>query len=107
MTRHPLLLIWAFAFLAGGCSVLGRTSGGDEVGPGGVDRAFHKAYYEAQLAKIKGDRAGAKEAFLACLDRDPEAAVVHFELSRLEQEDAQWQAARAAVDRAVELDGEV
>ena len=52
---------------------------------GGVDQAFHKAFYNAQVAKLKGDRAGAKEALLSCLDADPTEAAVHYELARLER----------------------
>ena len=101
MSRLTPLLLFCLALTAGGCAVLGGAGSTADSGMGGVDKAFHDAYYDAQVAKLKGDRAGAKEALLACLDRDPAAAVVHFELARLERQDGQWDAARSAVDKAV------
>lgn len=106
MSRLTPFLLFCLALTAGGCAVLGGAGSTDDSGMGGVDKAFHDAYYDAQVAKLKGDRAGAKEALLACLDRDPAAAVVHFELARLERQDGQWDAARSAVDKAVALDGD-
>ena len=93
------------AFL-GGCGVLGKTRNTASEGLGAVDGAFHSSYYKAQVAKVKGDQSGAREALLACLDADPESAVVHFELARIERKEGQWTAAMNAVERAVELDGE-
>ena len=72
---------------------------------GGVDQAFHKAFYNAQVAKLKGDRAGAKEALLSCLDADPTEAAVHYELARLERESENWSGAYAAILEANALDG--
>jgi len=89
-----------------GCSLLGGVAESEEAGLGTVDRDFHAAYYEAQTAKVKGDRVGAREALLACLDADPDAAIVHFELARIERMDGQWAAAMSAVERAVTLDGD-
>ena len=40
------------------------------------------------------------------LDADPAAAVVHYELARLERSEEQWSAARSAIDQAVTLDPE-
>ncbi len=103
--KHPhSLLLLGLALTLGGCAILGKTGTSSDEGGGGVNSAFHAAYYSAQLAKIKGDRSGAKEALLACLDADPTADVVHYELARLEREDGQWDAARAAVDQALALD---
>lgn len=103
--KHPhSLLLLGLALTLGGCAILGKTGTSSDAGGGGVNSAFHAAYYSAQLAKIKGDRSGAKEALLACLDADPTADVVHYELARLEREDGQWDAARAAVDQALALD---
>ncbi|MED5336085.1 MAG: hypothetical protein VX880_07195, partial [Bacteroidota bacterium] len=59
------------ALVLSGCAVLGGVEKGGDAGMGGVDQAFHKAFYNAQVAKLKGDRAGAKEALLSCLDADP------------------------------------
>ena len=73
-------------------------------GLGAVDGDFHSAYYKAQVAKVKGDQSGAREALLSCLDADPESAVVHFELARIERIEGQWTAAMSAVERAVALD---
>lgn len=108
MTRTlPLLLALASLPLIQGCGVLGgaRNAGGDGA-MGAVDQAFHSAYYDAQVAKIKGDRNGAREALLACLDADPASATVHFELARMERLDGQWDAAMVAAEKAVALDGE-
>ena len=88
----------------GGCGMLGKTSSSSSEGLGEVDGAFHAAYYKAQVAKVKGDQSGAREALLACLDADPESAVVHFELARIERLQGQWTAAMSAVERAVALD---
>ena len=88
----------------GGCGTLGKTSSSSSEGLGAVDGAFHSAYYKAQVAKVKGDQSGAREALLACLDADPESAVVHFELARIERLQGQWTAAMSAVERAVALD---
>ncbi len=94
------------ALLVGGCSVLGGGMATDAEGLEQVDPDFHNAYYAAQVAKVKGDRTGARESLLACLDAAPEAAVVHFELARIERMEGQWTAAMTAVERAVVLDGE-
>lgn len=102
---HTVILLVLVALWSGGCGILGGASASSEEGLGAVDSEFHTAYYMAQVAKIKGDRNGAREALLACLDADPEAAVVHFELARLERMDGQWTAAMTAVERAVNLDG--
>ncbi len=90
----------------GGCGLLGKAGSTSEEGLGAVNSEFHAAYYKAQLAKIKGDRGGARESLLACLDANPDAAVVHFELARIERMDGQWDAAMIAADRAVSLDPE-
>ena len=105
MMRPSSLLIVGLALTFGGCSGLGK-AGATQGESGGVNRAFHDAYYKAQLAKIKGNTAGAKEALLSCLDADPAAAVVHYELARLERSEEQWSAARSAIDQAVTLDPE-
>lgn len=94
------------ALLLGGCGVLGGGVATDAEGLGQVDPDFHNAYYAAQVAKVKGDRTGARESLLACLDAAPEAAVVHFELARIERMEGQWTAAMAAVEKAVAFDGE-
>ena len=86
--------------------MLSRAGAGTDGALGAVDSEFHSAYYDAQLAKIKGDRSGARESLLACLDADPDAAVVHFELARIERMDGQWNAAMVAIDRAVALESE-
>ena len=105
MLRAPYcLLVCALVAMSTGCGLLGGVSESDAGGLGSVDRDFHAAYYEAQTAKIKGDRSGAREALLACLDADPNAAIVHFEIARIERMDGQWTAAMSAVERAVELD---
>ena len=93
------------ALLLGGCGVLGGGMATDAEGLGQVDPDFHNAYYAAQVAKVKGDRTGARESLLACLDAAPEAAVVHFELARIERMEGQWTAAMAAVEKAVAFDG--
>lgn len=108
-SNRSLSNLWpcALVVLLTGCSLLGgvgSTAEGEALGE--VDAAFHSAFYEAQVAKIKGDRAGAREALLACLDVDPASAVVHFELGRIERMEGQWDAAAIAVERAVALDGE-
>ena len=90
-------LCWALALVLGGCAALGGASKGTEAGLGGVDKAFHDAFYKAQLAKLKGDQAGAKEALLSCLDADPREAVIYYELARLERQEEQWPAAYAAI----------
>ena len=90
-------LCWTLALVLGGCAVLGGASKGTEAGLGGVDKAFHDAFYKAQLAKLKGDQAGAKDALLSCLDADPNEAVVYYELARLERQAEQWPAAHAAI----------
>ena len=97
---------WGMALVVvlGGCSLLGKTGSTEPGGLGAVDGAFHAAFYKAQVAKIKGDRAGAKEALLSCLDTDPNSDVVHFELARIERMDGQWAAAMTAVERAVAID---
>jgi len=102
----PFLLVSLVAALNAGCGILGGTTQGDDGGLGAVNSDFHSAYYAAQTAKIKGDRSGARESLLACLDADPDAAIVHFELARIERMDGQWTAAMAAVERAVALDEE-
>jgi len=79
-------------------------AGKSDAGDGGVNSAFHGAYYRAQVAKIKGNDEGAKEALLSCLDSDPESAVIHFELARLERSAGQWSAALAAAEQAVLFD---
>ena len=94
------------SLVLGGCGVLSRAGAGTDGALGAVDSEFHSAYYDAQLAKIKGDRSGARESLLACLDADPDAAVVHFELARIERMDGQWNAAMVAIDRAVALESE-
>ena len=104
LSSFSLLGCLVLMFIAPGCAVMGgagKTNAGDR----GVNSAFHSAYYRAQVAKIKGDQEGAKEAFLSCLDADPEAAVVHFELARLERAADQWSAALAAAEQAVVFDG--
>ena len=53
------------ALVLSGCAVLGGAKKGGDMVMGGVDQAFHKAFYNAQVAKLKGDRAGAKEALLS------------------------------------------
>lgn len=93
----------ALIFMASGCAVMGG-AGKTDAGDRGVNSAFHSAYYRAQVAKIKGDQEGAKEAFLSCLDADPNVATVHFELARLERAADQWSAALAAAEQAVVLD---
>lgn len=93
----------ALIFMASGCAVMGG-AGKTDAGDRGVNSAFHSAYYRAQVAKIKGDQEGAKEAFLSCLDADPNVATVHFELARLERAADQWSAALAAAEQAVILD---
>lgn len=93
----------ALIFMASGCAVMGG-AGKTDAGDRGVNSAFHSAYYRAQVAKIKGDQDGAKEAFLSCLDADPNVATVHFELARLERAADQWSAALAAAEQAVVLD---
>lgn len=106
MLRAPYcLLVCALFAMSTGCGLLGGVAESNEGGLGTVNRDFHSAYYEAQTAKIKGDRSGAREALLACLDADPNAAIVHFEIARIERMDGQWTAAMSAVERAVELDG--
>jgi len=97
-------LCWALALVLGGCSVLGGASKGTEAGLSGVDKAFHDAFYKAQLAKLKGDQAGAKDALLSCLDADPNEAVVYYELARLERQAEQWPAAHAAILEANALE---
>ena len=104
MKLHPLHssmscagLCWALALVLGGCAALGGASKGTEAGLGGVDKAFHDAFYKAQLAKLKGDQAGAKEALLSCLDADPREAVIYYELARLERQEEQWPAAYSAI----------
>ena len=104
MNPHRALLLLGCALALGGCSLLGKAGASDDGAGGGVNSAFHAAYYNAQLAKIKGDQNGAKEALLSCLDADPTADVVHYELARLEREGEQWDAARAAIDQALALD---
>lgn len=111
MTGRPLHssmssagLCWALALVLGGCAVLGGASKGTEAGLGGVDKAFHDAFYKAQLAKLKGDQAGAKDALLSCLDADPNEAVVYYELARLERQAEQWTAAHAAILEANALE---
>ena len=103
-TTYSALMLALVCTVFGGCGILGGAAGGDAEGLGRVDSEFHSAYYRAQVAKIKGDREGAKEALLSCLDADPNAAVVHFELARMERMDAQWTAAMVAVERAVDLE---
>ncbi len=93
------------ALVLSGCAVLGGVEKGGDAGMGGVDQAFHKAFYNAQVAKLKGDRAGAKEALLSCLDADPTEAAVHYELARLERESENWSGAYAAILEANALDG--
>lgn len=97
-------LCWALALALGGCAALGGASKGAETGLGGVDKAFHDAFYKAQLAKLKGDQAGAKEALLSCLDADPNEAVIYYELARLERQEEQWPAAYAAILKANALE---
>lgn len=109
MSRFPFRLLACFTVVSlvlGGCGVLSRAGAGTGGELGAVDSEFHSAYYDAQLAKIKGDRSGARESLLACLDADPDAAVVHFELARIERMDGQWNAAMVAIDRAVALESE-
>ena len=60
MSRLTPLLLFCLALTAGGCAVLGGAGSTADSGMGGVDKAFHDAYYDAQVAKLKGDRAGAK-----------------------------------------------
>ncbi len=98
--------LWCLALVAvlGGCGVLGKSSSTTSEGLGAVDGDFHSAYYKAQVAKVKGDQSGAREALLSCLDANPESAVVHFELARIERIEGQWTAAMSAVERAVALD---
>lgn len=104
--RHILLFGVSLLFLATapGCAMLGGAGKTSENTDGGVNRAFHSAYYTAQVAKVKGDEAGAKEALLSCLDADPEAAVVHYELARIERSAGQWAAALSAAQQAVTFD---
>ena len=92
--------------LLSSCALIGGAGKADESGLGGVDGAFHNAFYKAQVAKLKGDREGAKEALLSCLDAHPDEAVVHYELARLEREAEQWGAAHAAILEANALDGD-
>ena len=107
---NPCSYRWCFgillAALLGGCGVLNPSSSSSAEGLGEVDGNFHSAYYKAQTAKIKGDRAGAREALLSCLDANSESAVVHFELARIERLEGQWTAAMSAVEKAVALDGD-
>ena len=91
--------------LAPGCAIIGGSAKTEAV-DGGVNSAFHNAFYRAQVAKFKGNEEGAKEALLSCLDSEPESAVVHFELSRLERAAGQWSAALAAAEQAVSFDGD-
>ena len=107
--NRPPSKLWPFTLVVilTGCGLLGGVRGtADGETLGEVDAAFHSAFYEAQVAKIKGDRAGAREALLACLDVDEASAVVHFELGRIERMEGQWDAAAIAVERAVALDGD-
>lgn len=101
----PLLTVLV-ATMAMGCGLLGGAKQSDDGGLGSVNSDFHSAYYAAQTAKIKGDRNGARESLLACLDADPDAAIVHFELARIERMDGQWSAAMSAMERAVALEEE-
>ena len=39
------------ALVLSGCAVLGGAEKGRDAGMGGVDQAFHKAFYNAQVAK--------------------------------------------------------
>ena len=95
---------WTLSLTLCGCSLLSGTTKGSEEGMGEVDKAFHDAFYDAQLAKLKGDRAGAKEALLSCLEANPQESVVHYELARLEREAKQWTAAYASILEATDLD---
>ena len=100
------IALWCgFMALLNSCALIGDAGKTDESGLGGVDGAFHNAFYKAQVAKLKGDREGAKEALLSCLDANPDEAVVHYELARLEREAEQWTAAHAAILEANSLDG--
>ena len=92
--------------LLSSCAVLGGAGKAKDSGSGAVNRAFHDAFYTAQVAKLKGDQNGAKEALLACLDADPDEAIIHYELARLEREAGQWAAAHAAILEANALDGD-
>lgn len=102
-TVMPLLGL-ALALAMGGCGVLGHASKTDDPASGSVNGEFHNAYYLAQVAKLKGDAAGAREALLRCLDADPTASVVHYELARLDREAEQWASARDAILKAIDLD---
>lgn len=104
-TPYPILLL-LLATWTTGCGILGGAKQTGDDGLGAVNTDFHNAYYAAQTAKIKGDRNGAKESLLACLDADPDAAIVHFELARIERLDGQWTAAMSAMERAMALDAD-
>ena len=104
-TPYPILLL-LLATWTTSCGILGGAKQTGDDGLGAVNTDFHNAYYAAQTAKIKGDRNGAKESLLACLDADPDAAIVHFELARIERLDGQWTAAMSAMERAMALDAD-
>lgn len=87
-----------------GCAALGGAGASTSEGSG-VDKPFHDAFYRAQVAKLKGNAAGAREALLSCLDANPESPVIHFELARLDRQQEQWSSARSAIDQAILLDG--
>lgn len=104
-SARPLMCL-SLVLAMGGCGVLGHAGKTDTSSTGAVDGDFHTAYYSAQVAKLKGDAAGAKEALMRCLDVDPTASVIHYELARLDREDEQWSAARDAILKAIDLDAD-